>query len=218
MGTSFNQIYKRFLSKVEDPTFAEMADEDVLEILRGLLMTAIGSVREFKDGGYTLTEDNSSFLYTLSNSEKEVIALGMLEAWEEGQANSVTLTKHFISSKEELFFAQHNHLNGILGLKTATFHEKERIRSRYKTLHNSYLETDEELNEGDDIEDELMEESYADDDPPVGGTSDYNKLRNKPSINNVTLQGNVELTGLMNENSTVDNPSIDIIVSSAFEE
>ena len=145
MGTTFKSIYSMFLSKIDDPTFAEMTDEDALEVMHGALITAIASVREFRDGGYALNSDKSAFLYNLSDSEKEVLALGMVEVWETAQANSISLTKHFISSKEEVFCAQHNHLNGLLNLAGTTRHGKERIRSRYKTLHNDYLGTEEEL-------------------------------------------------------------------------
>lgn len=217
MGTSFKSIYKRFLNHIDDPTFAEMSDEDALTMMHEMLIAAIANVREFKDGGYTLTEDKTAFQYTLSIDEKEVLALGMVQLWEMQQANSVTLTRHFISSKEELFFAQHNHLNGLLNLASASKLEKERIRSRYKTLHNSYLDTEEALDESDDF-DELDIDDDGGSGSSVVGTTDYNKLINKPSINNVTLQGNLEITGFMSEENTVTDSNIDIMISSAFGE
>lgn len=221
MGTTFESIYKIFLNHIDDPTFAEMTDEDAVEIMHDMLITSIASVREFKDGGYTLTSDKSAFLYNLSMSEQEVLALGMVEAWIGGQANSVALTKQFIATKEENFFAQHNHLNGLLASKRDTFHHKERIRSRYKTLHNSYLETEEALDDttvipipdgsGDD-----SGSGSSDVTPTIVGTTDYNDLINKPSINDVTLQGNLLITALMNENVTTGEQAIDVMISDAF--
>lgn len=152
MGTTFETIYKKFLSNIDDPTLAEMTDEDATEIMHEMLIASIASVREFKENGFALNESKTAFVYNLSEDEQEVLALGMVEKWQGVQTNSITLTKHFITSKEQLFFAQHNHLNGLLNLKKETFHGKERIRSRYKTLHNSYLGTEEEP-EADESED-----------------------------------------------------------------
>ena len=221
MGTAFTDVYSVFLSKIDDPTFAEMTDEDALTIMHDMLIASVSSVREFKEGGYTLTSDKSAFLYNLSNSEIEVLALGMVEAWIGGQANSVALTKQFIATKEENFFAQHNHLNGLLASKKDTFHNKERIRSRYKTLHNSYLETEEEPDNTtvipiDDGSGSGSGSGSSDVTPVIVGVTDYNDLENKPSINDVVLQGNLLITALLNENTTTGETDIDVMINDAF--
>lgn len=52
--------------------------------------------------------------------------------------------------------------------------------------------------------------------PSTGGTTNYNELTNKPKINNVTLQGNMTLTALMDQDAAVSEPDIDIIIQRAF--
>ena len=52
--------------------------------------------------------------------------------------------------------------------------------------------------------------------PTPGGTTNYNDLTNKPSINGVTLQGNLLLSALMDESSAVPEIDISIMVEEAF--
>lgn len=213
MATSFKRIYRRFLQKIEDPQFAEMSNDDVIELFNGWLMTSIAKVRELKIGGFELNEDETAFACNLSNLEIEILALGMAQEYLQPQITSVTLTKHFITTKEQVFFAQHNHLNSLDNLYDRLKKEKKQLISRYKTLHNAYLETEEEAVVDDTID--VLDENDTEDDD-MGRPLDYNKLINKPQINDVTLQGNIAITGLMNENSRTGEQDISIMVESAF--
>ena len=52
--------------------------------------------------------------------------------------------------------------------------------------------------------------------PSGGGTTNYNELTNKPTINGVTLQGNLLLSALMDDSSAVPQADITIMVEEAF--
>ena len=215
MATSFKRIYRRFLQKVDDPVFAEMSNDDVMELFNGWLMTSIAKIRELKLGGFELNEDETAFACNLSNLEIEILAMGMEQEYLAPMIDSITLTKHFITTKEQVFFAQHNHLNGLEALYDRVKKEKKQLISRYKTLHNDYLETEEEAVVDGTID--VLDENDTEDDE-MGRPLDYNKLINKPQINDVTLQGNVAITGLMNENSRTGEQDISIMVESAFDD
>lgn len=141
-ATTFDEIYDRFMPKITDFTLVEMNDSDFYDTLEIYLISAVAKVRELKIGGFEIDEVNKNFAYNLSNLEKEIVALGMVQEWLEPQLNSVLLTKQYVSSKEENFFAQHNHLNMLRNLKNDIHLEKQRLVSRYKLLHNKYLRSE----------------------------------------------------------------------------
>jgi len=156
MGTAFTEIYARFSNKVTDYILLELSDQDAVDIMHGYLLSAISKLRELRNGAFDYTENEEEidddeevyligphFINNLIETEKELLALGMVEEWMEPQINSVLNTRQFISSKETNFFAQHNHFNGLLHLQTETKHEKDYLLTQYKTLHNDYLGTTE---------------------------------------------------------------------------
>lgn len=54
--------------------------------------------------------------------------------------------------------------------------------------------------------------------PTPVGTTDYNDLINKPTINGVTLRGDLYLSALMDESSAVSETDITIMVKEAFDD
>lgn len=154
MATAFAEIYAMFSNKITDYVLLELSDQDAVDVMHGYLISAIAKLRELRSGAFDYTEDDSyidndgnqislgpHFLNTLIKEEKELLAIGMVEEWIEPQVKDVLLTRQFVSSKETQFFAQHNHLNGLLSLKKETKHDKDYLLTIYKTLHNEYLGT-----------------------------------------------------------------------------
>lgn len=149
MGTPFTAIYKRFLSKITDYKLLELSDEQVVEMMLGYLESAIAKCKELRANSLLYEYDEESdeyyFTYTLTNLEKEVLALGMVQEWLDPQIESVLVTTQFISGRQENFFAQHNHLNMLMNLQTKIKRERKQLISDYKTMHNNYLGTEESV-------------------------------------------------------------------------
>lgn len=158
MVTAFAEIYARFSNKITDYILLELSDQDAVDIMHEYLLSAIAKLRELRVGAFKYTEDETfedeggdliligpHFMHELIETEKELLALGMVEEWMEPQIKSVLNTRQFVSSKETNFFAQHNHLNGLIRLQSETKHDKDYLLTIYKTLHNDYLGTAETI-------------------------------------------------------------------------
>lgn len=158
MITTFAEIYARFSNKITDYILLELSDQDAVDLMYGYLVGAIAKLRDVRAGSFEYTDDNvwmnedgeeeivgPHFLNALIETEKALLTLGMIEEWLDPQINSVLNTRQFISSKETNFFAQHNHLNGLIHLQKETKHERDYLLTQYKTLHNDYLETTESV-------------------------------------------------------------------------
>lgn len=154
MVTAFAEIYAMFSNKITDYVLLELSDQDAVDVMHGYLISAISKLRELRSGAFDYTEAESyieedgtsvllgpHFLHELIREEKELLAIGMVEEWIEPQLKDVLLTRQFVSSKEMSFFAQHNHLHGLIALKKETKNDKDYLLTIYKTLHNEYLGT-----------------------------------------------------------------------------
>lgn len=158
MGTPFTSIYKRFLQKITDYKLLELSDEQVVEMMLGWLESAIAKCKELRADSLIYEYDDETdeyyFTHILSNLEREVLALGMVQEWLDPQIESVLVTTQFISGRQENFFAQHNHLNMLMNLQTKIKRERKQLISDYKTMHNSYLGTVEAVEEITDTTDD----------------------------------------------------------------
>ena len=136
--TSFETIYKKFLPKITDYTLLQMDDETAIEFMKGWLESAVANISD-NTMKNNLTFTDTDFDADLTETEKEVLALGMVEEWLEPQLNSVTLTKQFVGGKGENFFAQSKQLTSLMELSDKTAKKKKKLISDYRTRHNSYL-------------------------------------------------------------------------------
>lgn len=143
MATSFEKVYQRFTQKITDYKLLEIADNTVEEMMEGWLLSSLSKQRELRKGAYAYDPDTREFIHDLVDVEIELLALGMAQEWIEPQINSITLTAQFVSSNEEKFYAQHNHLNMLMNLQDKIKKEKKWLLSSYKSFHNKYLGTTE---------------------------------------------------------------------------
>lgn len=101
MATSFETIYQRFTQKITDYKLLEMADNTVESMMEDWLRSSVAKQRELRAGAYEYDLETKAFVNDLTNTEIELLALGMAQEWLEPQINSITLTAQFISSNEE---------------------------------------------------------------------------------------------------------------------
>lgn len=141
-ATTFEEVYDRFFKRVTDYTFAELEPEDSEEILFSLLEASVSTVRELRIGSYEYDESAKAFKHELTNLELQIAVLGMIETWLDREKNSVLYTQQFIGSKQLNFFNQRTHLLGLVDAEDKVRRDRNRLLSRYKTLHNTYLENE----------------------------------------------------------------------------
>lgn len=158
MATAFAEIYARFSNKITDYVLMELSDEDAVEIMYGYLISAVSKLRDVRDGAFAYTDEDTiededgeevligpHFLAELSDTEKELLTLGMMQEWMEPRIQNVLNTNQFISSKETNFYSQRTHFEGLLDMQKKIKLDKDHLLTQYKVLHNDYLGTSERL-------------------------------------------------------------------------
>ena len=86
MGTPFEQVYSRFLSRTTDFNLAGLDDYTLNEMLKSWLHSAIVKARTSSD----LSRDDESEIFNndLSDLDIELLAMGMTLAWLDQTLNS----------------------------------------------------------------------------------------------------------------------------------
>lgn len=142
-NTTYQEIYDRFLNKIEDVDLPQLSEEDQTLELNMWLDSAIGHC-ELE--GLTITHDltdrdfeKQCFNSKLSYGEIELLALEMVVVWLEQKVNSLEHTLMFFGTKEEKFTNQKDHLNAIRSLRSAYQKEVRLLVVKYGFRNNSYL-------------------------------------------------------------------------------
>lgn len=131
MGTPFLTIYEAFLNKITDFDLSYMTDDEMEYFCHSVLMSALVNIKpmehklDFDDGRKSFTEE-------LAYVEIEVIACLMVYEWYQRQINTSMITKQFIGTKDEKFFAQANHLEKLS-------ERAERLYIRARKLRRNYM-------------------------------------------------------------------------------
>ena len=117
--TSYDDIFKSFLSKIEDFCLAKNIVERpnfVIEELTGWLKSAVSKTKRFINKTITFDDETKVITEVLDNLEVEVFALGMVVEWLRPRLYSVLNTNQFVGGKEEKFYSQANHTGTLSSL------------------------------------------------------------------------------------------------------
>ena len=139
MATSYENVYNRALSKLEDYDLAKLPEEDLEQMLHGWMISAIAKFRKCQSDLKQRDEENKTFLVDLLDEEVEILALLTATEWLESQINSITLTKQFFGGKEEKWFSQSQHLSTLMALRDSNRLEARKLMRDFTYSHNSYL-------------------------------------------------------------------------------
>lgn len=99
--TSYETIYNRALSKIEDPMLIQLPEEDFESMLHGWLTSAIAKHRKCTNDLSDRDDELRQFNVDLTDIEQEILAILMVREWLAPQLNSVTLTSQVFGGKEE---------------------------------------------------------------------------------------------------------------------
>ena len=147
---SYDNMYSRFLSKVEAYDFLELPEDSVYILLSEWLHSVISNpyvrrlfktfniydeVQEIKyEMKYSVDEDSDKeFL-------KEILSLGMIVAWLEPKVNSINNIAQLFGSKEEKFFSQSQHLSELRALLNDSKKKQRRMIADRGYAWNTYLD------------------------------------------------------------------------------
>ena len=115
--TSFDDVYKIFLSKITDDMYMELTPEDTVELLNDLLL---GSLHYFEFPRQNINDidlDAQYFMVDLTPEEQNIIATYMIVDWLGQQLASVENVRMKYSGSDFKFTSQANHMKKLLQLK-----------------------------------------------------------------------------------------------------
>lgn len=135
MGTPYEKIYNRFLSRTTDFNLAELDDYTLNKMLKSWLYSAIIKTRTSSDLS-ARDEENEAFKSDLSDLDVELLSMGMTLAWLDQTLNSTELTLQFLGGKEEKFFSQSAHISELRNLRADTLREMQQLYT-YDTYNNN---------------------------------------------------------------------------------
>ena len=147
---NYDNIYSRFLSKVEAYDFLELPEDNVYILLSEWLhsVTANPYVRRlFKT--FNIYDEVQEMQYEMKYSVdedadkeflKEILSLGMIVAWLEPKVNSINYTAQMFGSKDERWFSQSQHLSELRALLNDSKKKQRRMIADRGYAWNTYLD------------------------------------------------------------------------------
>ena len=134
MGTPYEKIYNRFLSRTTDFNLAELDDYTLNNMLKSWLHSAIIKARTSTNLSHN--DENEVFVNELSGLDVELLAMGMTLAWLDQTLNSTELTLMMLGGKEEKFYSQSAHISELRNLRADTLREMQQLYT-YDTYNNN---------------------------------------------------------------------------------
>lgn len=138
--TSYETIYNRALSKIEDPTLAMLNDEDLENMLYGWLTSAIAKHRKCTNDLSDRDDEIRQFNADLTDIEQEILAILMTREWVGQQLKSVTNTLQVYSGKETKYYSQAQHLSELRALDESLKLEAQQLSRDYTYVDSEYFD------------------------------------------------------------------------------
>lgn len=138
MGTPYEKVYNRFLSRITDFNLVDLDDYTLNDMLKSWLCSAIVNTRT-SSNLYARDDANEVFEGYLTDLDVELLAMGMTLAWLDQTLNSTELTLQFIGGKEEKYYSQANHIAELRALREDIRLEMKRMHAYNTYTSNSYF-------------------------------------------------------------------------------
>lgn len=138
--TSYTILYNRCLAKIEDPTLTMLAEEDLMNMLHGYLMSAIAKHRTCEHDLSDRDDELMQFNSDLSDIELEIVGILMAREWVSQQLLSVTNTLQVFSGKETNYYSQAAHLKELQALDEKLRLEAQQLSRDYSYAHSEYFD------------------------------------------------------------------------------
>lgn len=139
MATPYEKVYKRFLNSIQDFNLPELDDVTFENMLLEWLSSAIVKSRKC-DSDLSLRDDEAQeFEEDLTDTEIEILALGMKLEWVSQYLNSTELTQQFIGGKEEKFYSQSSHIAQLRELRDDVVRQMNSLHNYHTYTNNEYF-------------------------------------------------------------------------------
>lgn len=133
--TSYQVIYDKFLSKIEDLSLAQMNEPDRMRMLYGWFDSALGMIQaeqlSMQSDLTNRNDETASFREDLSSNEIEAIALYMVGTWYEDRVNSLEHTSMFWGSTDEKWNNPKDHLKAVSENQEKYFNRARKMFRNY---------------------------------------------------------------------------------------
>ena len=149
MTLQYEDIFSAFLSKITDYSFLEYDETLVRGRMVSWLHASASSPRlKAKFSSFVLNDEEAVLEFSLKVSSGEdadsdfvadILARSMVIAWLEPEVKNVLLTKQLLTSGDEKFFAQANHVSQLEQMLATAKNELKNILRDYGYLNNSYI-------------------------------------------------------------------------------
>lgn len=149
MTLQYEDIFSAFLSKITDYSFLEYDENYIRGQMASWLHSSSSSPRlRAKFSAFTLDDEEAVLDFSLKHSVGEqsdcdfiadVLARGMVIAWLEPEVKNALLTKQLLTSGDEKFYAQANHISQLEQMLDTAKTELKNILRDYGYLNNSYI-------------------------------------------------------------------------------
>lgn len=153
-GTTFYELYVRFLGKITDDLFMELTPEETIEIMQDILIDSLPDFDypKFDIYNYDLTyeyidEENDFIVYgkfnsTLTEEDKDILVEIMLKQWYARQLANTRLVQLRYSTSDFKMSSQANHMQRLQTVikeqEKVVFH-KQRMYGRRKMNEDTGL-------------------------------------------------------------------------------
>ncbi len=132
MPTSFDEIYKRFLAKIADYEMLEYGEATLEEYLLDLLTASIDDFSELcKQDISTVDLSLSMFYVTLTQREKDILALGMVVHWIRPKVYNSDMLRNVLNTKDYSVYSPANLLEKMTDLLEKTETELDQKMKMY---------------------------------------------------------------------------------------
>ncbi|WEG18505.1 hypothetical protein PQ478_08485 [Alkalihalophilus pseudofirmus] len=131
MPTRFQEVYSRFLQKIQTWSFVDVSDEQMEDELEGWLMSAIPHFLFCRKDLYSNDTVLKQFNEKLDGLEIEILSILMLIEYLSPKLNTDELVQQSMSSKDYKLYSQANHIREIRELRDNYKNEVESLVSKY---------------------------------------------------------------------------------------
>ena len=136
MATPYEDIYERALFKVKDLKLGAMEESERRYVLRQYLNSTVADfVTKCEKDLDDRDDATEEFSETLSNEQKEILALGIAYYWLSAQIMDRTLLKNKISTKDYQYFSPANLMREINTMRTDVYKEYRHRLTNYTYDH-----------------------------------------------------------------------------------
>lgn len=149
LSVSFDAIYSRFLSKVQAYDLLELTSDDCYEQMYEWLMSVKSDPRVRKIFSSLSVDDiGKTISFTLRNAVDdsddtdfvtEIFGLGVAWKWVEPKYKTVLSTAQFFGGKEQKFYSQKNHMDGLEAMHKNARNDLYRCIASHGYYNNSYV-------------------------------------------------------------------------------